>query len=140
MPNTAVACFSPVYFDIPEDWKGEESKTQKFTDWKERFLTTATSLSERIDTHKFLEKHQKSQGPCTELHEQEGNAVQEQPVIEDASANFNAAKSFNESQSEYKSDIVVHGIRTHDCCTESMTERLKTFKSDIWYPSIENVC
>ncbi len=131
---------SPVYFDIPKDWEGEESKKEDFRDWKEHFMTPTTPHSEeRRDTHKFLKKHQQNQGGATDLHEQDELAIQEQPVIGEVSAEVKAPKSFKESQSEYKSDIVVHGIRTHDCCTEGMAERLQAFKGDIWYPSIKNV-
>ncbi len=126
---------SPVYYDIPVDWKGEMSENQDFNMWKDRFLGTRTSNSERRDADKNLEKHQKSERAGTGLHEQQERAVQKQPVTEEASAEVKAPKSFNESQSEYKSDIVVHGIRTHDCCTKHMTERLKEIKDDIWYPS-----
>ncbi len=127
---------TPVFYDVPEYWKGELTKRQDFNLWKKHFLATTASNSEKRDTQKQLEKHE---GNTTELHKQGKRAVQEQPVIEEVPDEVKEPKSFKESQSEYKSDIVVHGIRTHDCCTESMTERLKRFKGDIWYPSIENV-
>ena len=111
---------TPVFYDVPDNWEGEISKREDFNLWKKRFLDTRA---------------------IPELHEQEGRAVQEQPVTvtEEVSAEVKTPKSFNESQSEYKSDIEVHAIRTHDCLTEDMSERLKTFKGTIWYPCIEIV-
>ncbi len=126
---------APVFYDVPDNWEGEISKREDFILWKKLFLATRAPNSERRDTPRNLKKHEKNHSTGTGLHGQEERAAQEQPVIGEASVEVKAPKSFNESQSEYKSDIVVHGIRTHDCCTKHMAERLKKVKGDIWYPS-----
>ncbi len=131
----------PVFYDVPEIWKGEISKTEDFNLWKKRFLDSTGSHSERRDMPRNLERHEGNRIAIPERHEQEQLAVQQQPVTVtgEVSAEVKTLKSFNESQSKYNADIEVHGIRKHDCCTEDMTERLKTFTGDIWYPSIEKV-
>ncbi len=47
-------------------------------------------------------------------------------------------KSFKESQSEHKSQILVQGLSIHDCCTKRMVRYIQTCKGEnIWYPCIE---
>ncbi len=140
---------SPVYYVVDRNGKIEEN--QNFHDWKIRFQTTTTTLhSDKTDAQGHLRKHIDKPDP-----EIKGKQVQDsgtlpgfedqpQQVTAEAPAESKLPKSFKESQSEYKTAILIQGLSMHDCCTNKMTRNIKELQQEgegdkIWYPSIEDI-
>ncbi len=138
---------SPAYYVVDKDGKTEEKKD--FSDWSAHFQDiAATSHSDTTDTQQDLRKHTESEG--TEINSQANrdNPVlsapkdQPQPVTAVAAIETKVPRFFKESDSEYKTDILVQGLSMHDCCTIKMSQHIKSLqrKGDkVWFPPIDHI-
>ncbi len=139
---------APVYYVA--DWKDGECVMEEKKDvkeWKVHFQTATTaSHVDRTDTQSQLRKHIEVVEHPRE--DPEGNNQrdipedQPQPVTAEAAVETKLPRSFKESRSEHKSDIVVQGLSLHGCCTNSMAQHITTLQSGgykMWYPSIEHI-
>ena len=132
---------SPVYYVVDMDGVIEEKKV--YNEWKGHLQTDSFDAGNR-DTQDHLLKH--VERACTEINVQDvqnnsiSNVPDEKSQLDTATTapESKLPKSFKESQSKHKSDIIVHGLSMHDCCTNRMKRHIQSCKGDnIWYPSIE---
>ncbi len=119
---------SPVYYVV--DREGNMVKQNDFSGWKARLKDTTTTCSvEKTDSPRDVGTHKERNG--AETNADPGNYElrvlknQTQPVVAEAVAETNFPKSFRESQSEHKTDILVQGLSMHDCCTIKMAQHIK---------------
>ncbi len=136
---------SPEYYVV--DWKDgicEATRKVDIKHWKKLFLACAG----RNDTRTDLRKHIDTNREFAEMDYQEdqdnhGPEVQPQPVTAEVAAESKLPKSFKESHSEHKSDIVVQPLKRHDCCTDRMAKYITTLLPESnkmqWYPSMEYI-
>ncbi len=135
---------SPVYYIV--DGNGDLEEKNMFNEWKLHVQTNNLDVVNR-DMQSLLWKHFNREVP--KINDQAApksiaaNLPEDKPQP-DVAATAAAAKSklpmsFKESQSEYKSDIIIRSLSMHDCCTNRMMKHIQTFQGDKnWYPSFEH--
>ena len=133
---------SPFYYVVDMDGVIVEKKV--YSEWKEHLQTDSVDAGNK-DTQEHLLKH--VERACTDINVQavQSNSisnVSDEKLQLDTStttAESKLPKSFKDSQSKHKSDIIIHGLNMHDCCTNRMMRHIQTCKGDkIWYPSLEH--
>ena len=132
----------PVHYVVKGNGDMEENRV--YQEWRSHFQTDTLNV-DNIYKQDHLQKHVESLS--TELSDQDvpnsarSNIPQFQSQLDTASTAVASKqpKSFRESQSEHKSDIVVQRLRMHDCCTNTMMKHIKKCAGDNkWFPSSEH--
>ncbi len=132
----------PVHYVVKEN--GDIEEKDEYKGWKINLQTDTMDVNKE-DKQSHLQKH--VERPSTKLGHQTvpqtttSNVQQDQSQLEAAPTPVESKlpKSFRQSQSEYKSDIVVQGLSMHDCCTLRMMKNIKKCAGDnIWFPSSEH--
>ncbi len=133
----------PLHYVVKED--GDIEKKQEYNRWKIHLQTDALDMDNE-DKQSHFEKH--VERTSSELNEQNvKNTItsyisqsQLQPDTVPTAVESKLPKSFKESQSEYKSDIMVQGLSMHECCINRMANHIQTTAGDnIWFPSSEHM-
>ncbi len=123
---------------------GDIEVKRVYHEWKSQ-LQTDTLDADKKGEQSHLQKH--VERASTELNDQDvpntiaSNAPQDQSQLDTTptAVESKLPKSFRESQSEHKSDIMVQGLSMHDCCTNKMMKHIQTHTGDnIWFPSTEH--
>ncbi len=137
---------SPVYYVLDRNGAIEEKK--KYSEWKLHLQTNTLDVGNR-NVQLPLEKHVEKAATGTNAKVVQNSIFPNAPddlSQPDIPATIAAAvdsklpKSFKESQSEHKSDIMVQGLSMHDCCTNRMVKHIQGGQGDkIWYPSFEHI-
>ncbi len=121
---------------------GDIEENTVYNEWNFHFQTDTFDM-DKNDKQSYLKKHVGTAG--TELSDNSTipNVPHDQPqpdIVPNTAVESKLPKSFKESQSEYKSDIVVHGLNIHECCINKMIKHIQTYAGDnVWLPLIEHI-
>ena len=137
---------SPVYYVVNGNGAMEEKK--RYNEWKLHLHANILDEGNR-DVQSHIQKHVERAATETNDNVVETSNVPNVPedqsqqgisAATSAGVDSKLPKSFKESQSEHKSDIMVQGLSMHDCCTNRMARHIQGGQDDkIWYPSFEHI-
>ncbi len=128
----------PLHYIVKGNGGIEEKRV--FEEWTSHLQTDTLHVDNGKQSH--MQKH--VERSSTEFSDQDvvpsatANVPQGHPQPDTAPTVVESKlpKSFKESQSDHKSDIMIQGLSMHDCCTKRMMKHIQAVAgNNIWFPS-----